>query len=128
MATATLAARPAPLLTALAGLVTLGIAIGPGRFGFTPLLPMKRQDAAVSVVVGGWLVLATYVGYLLGATRAAGHGLRRRRRRDRGGRPRVRRLYGPVALVELLHDLSIHDLIFVLILSNGPRSSNTSEA
>jgi hypothetical protein len=94
MATATLAARPAPLVTALAGLVTLGIAIGPGRFGFTPILPRKR----------------------------------RRRRPDRGGRPRVRRLYGPVALVELLHNLSIHDLIFVLILSNGPRSSNTSEA
>jgi hypothetical protein len=97
MATTTLADRPAPLVTALAGLVTLGIAIGPGRFGFTPLLPTKRQDAAVSVVVGGWLVPATYVGALLGATRAAGHGLRRRRRRDRGGRRRVRRLYGPVA-------------------------------
>ena len=58
MATTTLAARPAPLVTALAGLVTLGIAIGPGRFGFTPILPTKRQDAAVSVVVGGWLVPA----------------------------------------------------------------------
>ena len=112
MATTTLADRPAPLVTALAGLVTLGIAIGPGRFGFTPILPTKRQDAAVSVVVGGWLVPATYVGYLLGATRAAGHGLRRRRRRDRGGRPRA----------------GLHAATAIGASRQANRSSNTSEA
>src|SRR5260370_39914774 len=75
MATTALAARPAPRptpgVTALAGLVTLGVAMGIGRFAFTPILPMMQQDAAVSVAVGGWLASADYVGYLLGAISAA---------------------------------------------------------
>jgi MFS family permease len=74
MATMALAARPAPRpapwVTALAGLVTLGVAMGIGRFAFTPILPMMQQDAAVSVAVGGWLASANYVGYLLGAISA----------------------------------------------------------
>jgi MFS family permease len=74
MATTTLAARPGtrptPLVTALAGLVTLGVAMGIGRFAFTPILPMMQQDAAVSVAVGGWLASANYLGYLLGAISA----------------------------------------------------------
>ncbi|HKX02855.1 MAG TPA: YbfB/YjiJ family MFS transporter, partial [Methylomirabilota bacterium] len=74
MATTTLQARPAPRptpwVTALAGLVTLGVAMGIGRFAFTPILPMMQQDAAVSVPVGGWLASANYLGYLLGAIAA----------------------------------------------------------
>jgi len=74
MATTTLAARPAPRpapwVTALTGLVTLGVAMGIGRFAFTPILPMMQQDAAVSVAVGGWLASANYLGYLLGAISA----------------------------------------------------------
>src|SRR5258708_21231249 len=74
MATTTLVARPAPRpppwVTAVAGLVTLGVAMGIGRFAFTPILPMMQQDAAVSVAVGGWLASANYVGYLLGAISA----------------------------------------------------------
>src|SRR5258705_3775507 len=74
MATPTLAARaarrPTPWVTALAGLVTLGVAMGIGRFAFTPILPMGQQDAAVSVAVGGWLASANYVGYRLGAISA----------------------------------------------------------
>src|SRR4029077_12459106 len=74
MATTTLVARPAPRPTpwgtAVAGLVTLGVAMGIGRFAFTPILPMMQQDAAVSVAVGGWLASANYVGYLLGAISA----------------------------------------------------------
>src|SRR5260370_6146688 len=74
MATTALAARPAPRptpgVTALAGLVTVGVAMGIGRFAFTPTLPMMQQDAAVSVAVGGWLASANYVGYLLGAISA----------------------------------------------------------
>src|SRR6266436_5782427 len=76
MATTTLAARsaprPTPWVTALAGLVTLGIAMGIGRFAFTPIPPMMQQDAAVSVAAGGWLASANYVGYLLGAMSAVG--------------------------------------------------------
>src|SRR6185295_11329233 len=74
MATTTLVARPAPRstpwVTAVAGLVTLGVAMGIGRFAFTPILPMMQQDAAVSVAVGGWLASANYLGYLLGAISA----------------------------------------------------------
>ena len=61
---------------ALTGLAALGIAMGIGRFAFTPILPMMQQDAAVSVAAGGWLASANYVGYLLGALSAVGLRLR----------------------------------------------------
>ena len=56
-----------PLVITLAGLTALGVALGIGRFAFTPILPMMQQDAAVSVGEGGWLASANYLGYLLGA-------------------------------------------------------------
>ncbi len=57
-----------PLLSvALPGLVMLAVAMGIGRFAFTPLLPMMEQDAGVSLSLGGWLAAANYLGYLLGA-------------------------------------------------------------
>lgn len=59
-----------PLVIALAGLTALGVAMGIGRFAFTPILPMMQQDAAVSVGEGGWLASANYLGYLLGALSA----------------------------------------------------------
>jgi len=59
-----------PLVITLAGLTALGLALGIGRFAFTPILPMMRQDAAVSVGQGGWLASANYFGYLLGALSA----------------------------------------------------------
>jgi len=52
---------------ALAGLVALAVAMGIGRFAFTPILPMMQQTAGVSVTTGGWLASANYLGYLLGA-------------------------------------------------------------
>src|SRR6202162_5281772 len=59
-----------PLVIAVAGLTALGVAMGIGRFAFTPILPMMQQDAAVSVGEGGWLASANYLGYLLGALSA----------------------------------------------------------
>jgi len=59
-----------PLVIALAGLTALGVAMGIGRFAFTPILPMMQQDAAVSVGEGGWLASANYLGYLFGALSA----------------------------------------------------------
>lgn len=50
-----------------AGFVALAVAMGIGRFAFTPLLPMMQQDAGVSVAAGGWLASANYLGYFLGA-------------------------------------------------------------
>ena len=52
---------------AVAGLVAAAIAVGIGRFAFTPLLPVMQVDAGVSVAAGGWLASANYLGYLLGA-------------------------------------------------------------
>ncbi len=47
---------------ALAGLAALAVAMGIGRFAFTPLLPMMQQDAGLSVAAGGWLASANYAG------------------------------------------------------------------
>src|SRR5216683_1511823 len=55
---------------ALAGLAALAVAMGIGRFAFTPLLPMMQEDAGVSVADGGWLASANYFGYFLGALSA----------------------------------------------------------
>src|SRR5258705_12555979 len=52
---------------ALAGLAALAIAMGVGRFAFTPLLPMMQQDAGLSLAQGGYLAAANYIGYLAGA-------------------------------------------------------------
>jgi predicted MFS family arabinose efflux permease len=49
------------------GLIALAVAMGIGRFAFTPLLPLMQQDAGVSLLQGSWLATANYVGYLAGA-------------------------------------------------------------
>jgi len=53
--------------TAIAGLAALAVAMGVGRFAFTPLLPMMQGDAGVSLAQGGYLAAANYIGYLAGA-------------------------------------------------------------
>lgn len=63
---------------ASAGLIALAVAMGVGRFAFTPLLPMMQDDAGLSVVAGGWLASANYLGYLLGALAATWLRLRTR--------------------------------------------------
>jgi MFS family permease len=58
------------LRIALAGLLALAVAMGIGRFAFTPILPMMQEDAGLSVAAGGWLASANYFGYLAGALAA----------------------------------------------------------
>jgi MFS family permease len=49
------------------GFIALAVAMGIGRFAFTPLLPMMQQDAGLTLAEGGWLASANYLGYLVGA-------------------------------------------------------------
>lgn len=57
----------AALRIAFTAALMLAVAMGIGRFAFTPLLPMMQKDAGLSLALGGWLATANYVGYLLGA-------------------------------------------------------------
>ena len=54
----------------MSGLAALALAMGIGRFAFTPILPMMQGDLGVTVAQGGWLASANYVGYLVGALSA----------------------------------------------------------
>ncbi|QEA12977.1 YbfB/YjiJ family MFS transporter [Comamonas flocculans] len=56
-----------PWAVALAGLLALAVAMGVGRFAFTPLLPMMLHDGVVTLAGGSWLATANYIGYLAGA-------------------------------------------------------------
>ncbi|MEZ0309320.1 MAG: YbfB/YjiJ family MFS transporter [Ramlibacter sp.] len=51
----------------LAGMVALAVAMGIGRFAFTPLLPMMLADGVVNLAAASWLASANYLGYLGGA-------------------------------------------------------------
>ena len=55
------------LAVALAGALSLSIAMGIGRFAFTPLLPMMLHDGAIDLHGGSALATANYLGYLAGA-------------------------------------------------------------
>jgi len=56
-----------PLAVALAGLVALAVAMGIGRFAFTPILPMMLHDGVIDLAGASWLASANYLGYLAGA-------------------------------------------------------------
>ena len=55
------------LRIAWAGMAALAVAMGIGRFAFTPLLPMMLHDGVVDIAAGSWLATANYFGYLIGA-------------------------------------------------------------
>jgi len=56
-----------PWRVAAAGMLALAVAMGIGRFAFTPLLPMMLADGTVTLPVASWLASANYLGYLVGA-------------------------------------------------------------
>lgn len=51
----------------LAGAIALAVAMGIGRFAFTPLLPMMLHDGVIDLPAASWLASANYLGYLAGA-------------------------------------------------------------
>lgn len=56
-----------PLHVVVAGIVALAVAMGIGRFAFTPLLPMMLADRVIDLPTASWLASANYLGYMLGA-------------------------------------------------------------
>jgi MFS family permease len=71
-------ARPASLsITAVCVIATtaLAVAMGIGRFAFTPLLPLMVRDGSLAQGAGVWLAASNYLGYLAGALTASRLGL-----------------------------------------------------
>lgn len=64
------AGRPTWLVTS-SGIVALAVAMGVGRFAFTPLLPLMMRDGTLSVAAGAAWAAANYGGYLVGALTAS---------------------------------------------------------
>ncbi|MBE7200232.1 MAG: YbfB/YjiJ family MFS transporter [Parafilimonas terrae] len=65
-------APPEPAIRPIvgSGLVALAIAMGIGRFAFTPLLPLMVRDGILNPAAGAEWAAANYVGYLIGALTA----------------------------------------------------------
>ena len=58
------------LRIALIGLAGLAVAVGIGRFAFTPLLPMMLAEGALTIRGGGLIASMHFIGYLMGALSA----------------------------------------------------------
>lgn len=68
-----------PARVIFAGICALILTIGIGRFAYTPLLPIMREQAGLSGIGAGWLATINYAGYLGGALLASSiHTLQRK--------------------------------------------------
>jgi predicted MFS family arabinose efflux permease len=61
---------------ALACMITLAVAMGLGRFAFTPMLPIMLHEGKLQLEAGGVLASLNYLGYFLGAVSCAAIGIK----------------------------------------------------
>ena len=55
------------LRIAFSGFVVLVVAMGIGRFAFTPQVPLMIRDGQLTLTSAGLVAAMNYLGYLLGA-------------------------------------------------------------
>lgn len=67
---ATTIRAPSAVALCIAGALSLAVAMGIGRFAFTPVLPLMMREGQLDVAAAGWIAAANYVGYLAGALTA----------------------------------------------------------
>lgn len=59
------------VMVCTAAMISLAVAMGVGRFAFTPLFPLMVRDGLLSSEAGAMLAASNYLGYLVGALLAA---------------------------------------------------------
>ena len=63
--------RTAEARILVAGAAALALAVGIGRFAYTPVLPSMQEATGFGAATAGWIAGWNYLGYLLGALAAA---------------------------------------------------------
>lgn len=58
-------------MVCISAMLSLAVAMGVGRFAFTPIFPLMMRDGLLTNEVGALLAASNYMGYLVGALLAA---------------------------------------------------------